>query len=70
MTNPSPVEDTSAFLIIVYSAKHRSRMRANGVPNILDRIVEDATVHFLVIFTAHLLLILFQIFAPVSNLLG
>lgn len=43
-------------------------MRASGVPSILDRIVGDATVHFLVIFTAHLLLVLFQLFAPVSNL--
>ena len=67
LTNPFFVKDTSAFLIIVYSAKHRGQMRASGVPSILDRIVEDATVHFLVIFTAHLLLILFQLFAPVSN---
>lgn len=65
---PFFVEDTSAFLVIVYSAKDQGPLRASGVPNILDRIFKDATVHFLVIFTAHLLLIFFQLLAPVSNL--
>jgi len=61
------VKDVSAFLIVVYSARHRSRMRARGVQSLLDTIVEDATVYFLLIFTGHILVILLEFFAPVSD---
>lgn len=44
-------------------------MRARGAPSIFDRILQDATVYFLVIFTGHLLVIFFEVFAPVSSLL-
>ena len=66
--NPFSVKDTAAFLVIVYSAKHRKLMRAHGVPSLLDRIVADATVYFLVILTGQLLMIFFEIFASVSDL--
>ena len=59
-------QDVSTFLIIVYSAKRRVRVRAQGMPNLLDRIVRDATVYFLFIFAGHLLVIFFEFFAPVS----
>ena len=60
-------EDGSTFLIIIYWAKYRGLLSAHGVPSIFDKILQDATVYFLVIFTGHLLVILFEIFAPVSN---
>ena len=65
--NPFFVTDTVAFLIIVYSAKHRGLMRAHGVPSLLDRIVEDATVYFLIMFTGQLLVLFFEFLAPVSD---
>ena len=65
--NPFFVTDTAAFLIIVYSAKHRGLMRAHGVPSLLDRIVEDATVYFLIMFTGQLLVLFFEFLAPVSD---
>jgi len=55
--------DVSAFGLIIWSAKYRGFMRARGVPNLLDRIVQDSTTYFLVIFTNHLVLILFELFA-------
>jgi len=42
-------------------------MRAHGVRSLLDTIVEDATVYFLIIFTGHLLVILFEFSVPVSD---
>lgn len=47
--------------------KWRGLIRARGVPSLLDRIVRDATMYFVVIFTSHLLLVLFELFAPVSS---
>jgi hypothetical protein len=69
-TNHFFVKDTSAFLIIVFSVKRRARGHTFGVPSLLDRIVRDATMYFLVIFSSHLLLILFELFAPVSDFLA
>jgi len=68
MANPLFVKDASAFLIIVNSARNRGFSRASGVPNLLDKILQEATVYFLAIFTSHLLLIFFEFFAPVSDL--
>ena len=42
-------------------------MRTHGIQSLLDTIVEDATVYFLIIFTGHLLVIFFEFFAPVSE---
>ena len=67
MTDRSIVEDILAFLIVVYTAKRQRVMRLDGMPSLLDNIVEGATTYFLVIFTGHLLLILFELFAPVST---
>lgn len=47
--------------------KWRGLARARGVPSLLDRIVRDATKYFLVIFTSHLLLVFFELLAPVSD---
>ena len=42
-------------------------MRARGVRSLLDTIVKDATGYFLLIFTVHIFVILFEFFAPVSD---
>ena len=64
--NPS-IKDVSVFLIVIYSARHRSCTRARGVQSLLNTIIEDATVYFLLIFAGHILVILFEFFAPVSD---
>ena len=61
------IKDVSAFGLIIWSAKYKGFMRSRGVPNLLDRIVQDSTTYFLVIFTNHLVLILFELFAAVSG---
>ena len=42
-------------------------MRVNGMRDLLDTVVGDATVYFLLIFTGHILVILFEFFTPVSD---
>jgi len=64
VTSLTLLYDTSAFLIIIYSARNRRNMNFTGVPNLLDNIVQGASMYFLVIFTGHLLLVLFELFAP------
>ena len=67
-TNPCFIKDSSAFLVIICStSKHRGLLRAHGITSLLDKIVQGATVYFLVIFTGHLLVIFFEFLAPVSD---
>ena len=67
-TNPCFIKDSSAFLVIICStSKHRGLLRAHGITSLLDKIVQGATVYFLVIFTGHLLVIFFELLAPVSD---
>jgi len=66
-TNRSFIKDSSAFLIIIYSTKHRALVRPRGMPSLLDNIVQGATAYFLIIFTGHLLLVFFELLAPVSD---
>ena len=63
------VKDALALLIIVYSAKRQDGglTRVGGVPNLFDKIRQDATMYFLVLSTGNLLFLFFQIFAPVSD---
>ena len=67
--DPSSVKDTLALLIIVYSVKRRDGglTRVGGVPNLLNKILQDATTYFMVLSACHLLLLFFGIFAPVSD---
>ena len=67
--NPFLIKDALALLIIVYSAKRHGRglTRVGGAPSLLSKILHDATMYFLVISTGHLLLVLTDIFAPVSE---
>jgi hypothetical protein len=68
-SNPFLVKDALALLIIVYSAKRHNGglARVGGVPSLLDKIRQDATIYFLVLSTGHLLFLFFEIFAPVSD---
>ena len=66
---PPFIEDCSAFLLIVYAARKWGLARASGLPALLSSIVRGATIYFLVVFAGQLLLIFFEIFAPVSDLL-
>ena len=68
-SDPFLVKDALALLIIVYSAKHRDGgpARVDGMPRLLDKILQDATVYFLVLSTGRLLLLFFEVFAPVSD---
>ena len=58
--------DLLAFLIIIWVGRKATGFRGSSIPSILDRIVKDATLYFLVIFTSHLIVEGFLIFAPVS----
>ena len=63
------VKDALALLIIVYSGKQHDggRTRVDGMPSLLDKILHDATINFLVLSTGHLLLLFFDILTPVSD---
>ena len=68
-SDPFCTKDALALLIIVYSAKRHAGgfARVGGVPNLLDKILRDATTYFLVLSTGHALFLFFEIFAPVSD---
>ena len=65
--DPFLVKDALTLFIIIYSAKRGCRIRVDGVPSLLDKIIQDATTYFLVLSTGHLLLLFFEVFAPVSD---
>jgi hypothetical protein len=56
--------DLLAFLLIVHLVV-RSNVNKVPIPSLLRTIARDATYYFLVIFTSHLLLVLFLLFASV-----
>ena len=68
-SNPFSAKDTLALLIIVYSAKrqHGGLTCASGMPRLLNKILQDATMYFLVLFTGHFLLLFCELFAPVGD---
>ena len=65
--NPLSAKDSLSFFIIAYSARRRGLAHAQGGSSLLDKILRDATMYFLAIFTGQLLTIFFEIFAPVSD---
>ena len=58
--------DLLAFSVIVYLVL-QSSVRGVPIPSILKTITRDATYYFLVIFTSHVVLVIFLIFASVST---
>ena len=62
------VKDALALLFIVYTAnRYRGLTRGGGVPSLLNKILQDATMYFLVLSTGHLLFLFFGVFAPVRD---
>ena len=59
--------DLVAFLMVLVRTKRSRTNRYPGIPNILDAILRDATVYFLVIFISQLIFQLFVFVAPVSS---
>ena len=58
--------DLLTFLVIIYFAV-QSSVRNIPIPSILKTIMRDATYYFLVIFTSHIVVIMFLTFAEVST---
>ena len=59
--------DLLAFAIVVWESRRRGSLGRSDIPTILDNIVKDATVYFLVIFGSHLVAECCILFAPVSR---
>ncbi|KAF9649416.1 hypothetical protein BDM02DRAFT_3128379 [Thelephora ganbajun] len=60
----SLVYDLLAFVIVIWASRRPGGLGRSKIPTILDRIVRDATMYFLVIFTSHLVVECFILFAP------
>jgi len=58
--------DMLAFSVIVYLVV-RSKVIKVPIPSLLKTMVQDATYYFLVIFTSHLVLLIFLVFVSVST---
>jgi len=58
--------DLLTFLVIIHLAV-QSSVRSIPIPNILKTIMRDATYYFLVIFTSHIVIIMFLTLAKVST---
>jgi hypothetical protein len=56
--------DFLAFSVIVYLVL-RSNVNRVPIPRLFKIIAQDATYYFLVIFTSHLVVVMFQVFASV-----
>ena len=69
LSNPALVEDALALLFIVYSVKHHygGLTRVGGVPSLLKKILQDATMYSFIVSTGHVLFLSFDVFAPVSD---
>ena len=64
-THPDHLPDLLAFSVIVYLAV-RSNVNKVPISRLFKTIVRDATSYFLIIFTSHLVLVMFIFFASVS----
>jgi choline-glycine betaine transporter len=60
--------DISAFLIILVTAKRQGRNRHPGISSILDTILREATLYFLLMFASQFLFVMFLFFAPVGDI--
>jgi hypothetical protein len=59
--------DLLTFLIILVTAGGSRKGRLPGIPDILDAILRDATIYFLLIFASQLVLFFFLFLAPVGD---
>ena len=67
ISKKKPFTDLLVFLIVIWVGYRSGGFGRPGMPTILDRIVKDATVYFMVIFTSHFVLECFILFADVSH---
>jgi hypothetical protein len=58
-----------AFSVIAYSSLRNGLSLPDGQPNILRTIMEDSTVYFFVIFSAHLLSLVVMLITGASSTL-
>ena len=61
------IADIFVFLIILFTARGPRTRRFPGIPSILDAILRDATVYFLLIVASQLVLFFFVFLAPVCD---
>ena len=67
-SNSFCVKDALALLIIIYSAKRYGDLTCGGgVPRLLGKVRQDATMYFLMLSTGHIIFLFFEIFAHVSD---
>ena len=66
-THPDHPTDVLAFSVIVFLVA-RSNLRKVPIPSLLKTVVQDAAYYFLVIFTSHLVPVMFLAFTSVSTL--
>jgi len=59
--------DVLAFLIILIAAKKPRYPRYPGIPNLLDAILRDATIYFVLMFLCQVLFDVFVAFVSVSH---
>jgi len=67
-TNSDHPADLLAFSVIVYLVV-RSNVNKVPIPSLFRTIVRDATYYFLLIFSSHLMIVLFVLFATVRIVL-
>ena len=69
LPNTVLVEDALALLFIVYFVKRHygGLIRVGGVPSLLKKILQDATMYSFIVSTGHVLFLFFEVFAPVSG---
>ena len=66
---PHPlIVDGLGFLAILITARKQGRNEYPGMPNLLESILRDATISFVLVFISHLLLLLFLVSAPVGDI--
>ena len=59
--------DLFIFVIILVTARGPRTNRFPGIPSILDAILRDVTLHFLLIFAFQMVFFMFLFFAPVGD---
>lgn len=67
-TSRHDATDILAFSIILLTAKKLEAYTYPGISTLLDAILRDATLYFLLMFGCQVLLVLFLFFAPVGDI--
>jgi hypothetical protein len=61
------IVDGLVFLSIFGAARRRGRNLHPGIPSLLESILRDATINFVIVFVLHLVFLMFLTLAPVSD---